>query len=173
MPSTVGSAGSGKADRRLQAQGVRMLARNCHNPEGGRESASPHLGTEPPMESTRAQVPGRGGLKCLDPRPSGPFSPHRLQDREMDRGGLSDGWEDDSLTSDGSQVGAAELDPDPRVRCADCAHARGESCAAHPRSGLPAGVIGGLEKLLQHCPAYETRTRAQPSPGKAAAGGDS
>lgn len=91
----------------------------------------------------------------------------------MDRGGLPEGLEDDGLASDGSQVGAAELDPDPRVRCVDCAHARGESCAAHPRSGLPAGVIGGLEKLLQHCPAYETRTRAQPSRVKAAAGGDS
>ncbi len=48
-------------------------------------------------------------------------------------------------------------DSDPRVRCDDCLHAQGWRCAAHPRSGLPSRVIGGIRDLLQHCPAFEPR----------------
>ena len=48
-------------------------------------------------------------------------------------------------------------EPDSRVVCITCRHARGERCAAHPRSGLPAGYIGGITTLLQNCQAWAGR----------------
>lgn len=54
---------------------------------------------------------------------------------------------------------AACLDPDPRVTCATCVNAHGEWCAAHPRSGLARGYIGGLVTLPQHCPSWQGATQ--------------
>lgn len=44
-----------------------------------------------------------------------------------------------------------------RVVCITCRNARGERCAAHPRSGLPAGYIGGITDLPQSCPTWSAR----------------
>ena len=46
-------------------------------------------------------------------------------------------------------------DPDPRVTCATCVHARGQWCGAHPQSALADGYIGGIEAQAQHCPAWQ------------------
>lgn len=44
-------------------------------------------------------------------------------------------------------------DPDRRVRCVDCCHARGDWCS-QPAAGLAAGYIGGISGLPQHCDAF-------------------
>lgn len=68
----------------------------------------------------------------------------------------------DSATNDATDAqhgscATVAIDPDTRVVCITCRHARGDRCAAHPRSGLQAGYIGGIQTLPQICPAYSSR----------------
>lgn len=66
---------------------------------------------------------------------------------------LSDG-DRDAIRMHRDGLVAMLLEPDSRAVCITCRHARGVRCAAHPRSGLPAGYIGGITELLQNCPAW-------------------
>jgi hypothetical protein len=62
---------------------------------------------------------------------------------------------DDATTT---QQGSCAPDREARVVCINCRHARGDRCAAHPRSGLSRGFIGGIKTLRQNCPCFEVAT---------------
>ncbi len=54
---------------------------------------------------------------------------------------------------------ALVLDPDGRVTCTDCTHARSGWCANHRRAGLWSPEVGpALATLPQRCPGFSSRT---------------
>lgn len=170
-PTSANVANAANAANRQQACGLQADSLPCEtpriaaNPRGTARMAGTHspefaavrnLENGPKSEQERGLSQDSQHSQAREQ--AGAARPEAQRLRFLDRRArlLRWGWPEPDAARLAERLSQRDRQPDERVSCADCRHARPGRCANHQRAGLSGPALGrDLVALLQRCPGYQ------------------